>query len=75
MSEEQFPFGEFGGDDFGVEEAGDVEGDGIVHGLFVSVFQRRVGVLIERTRAASVGAVSSAVLYVALEELAFFENE
>jgi len=75
VSEEQFPFGELGGDDFSVEESRDVERDGIVYGLLVSKFQTRKCVLVERTRSASIGAVSSAVLDVTLEELALFENE
>ena len=75
MREQEFALGELGGDHLRVEEAGDVERDGIVNGLFVTVFKGGVGVLVERTRAAGKRAVGSAVLDVALEELALFENE
>jgi hypothetical protein len=75
VSEQQFPFRKLGGDDFGIEEPRNVKGHCIVYSLLVSKFQTRKGVLVKRTRAARVGAVSSAVLYVALEELALFENE
>ena len=75
MRQKKLPLGELGRDNFGIEEARHVEGDGIVNGLFVAVLQSGVRVLRERTSSASVRAVRRAGLHVAFEKLAFLQNE
>ena len=75
MSEQEFALGEFRGHDFGVEEAGHVGDHSVVNGLFITVLKRGVGLLVEGARATSEGRIRSAVLDLALEELALFEQE
>ena len=75
MSEEQLALRELSRDDLGVEEASHVELDRIIDRLLVTVLQSGVRVLIEGAGATGVGAVWGAVLDIALEELAFLQNE
>ena len=75
MSEEQLALGELGGDDFGVKKTRHVEGHCIINGFLITKFKGRVDFLSKRTGATSVGAIWSAVLDFALEQLALFQKK